>query len=166
MEFKNLRNAKRTKINFMKQYKFKINGNNYDVKIGNIEDYHVAVDVNGITYEVELEKKSTVAKTPKIVRSIAVPSTDSSDAVAKTSSTSAPKGGGTIKSPLPGVILKVHVKVGDTVSLSQELITLEAMKMENSIQADKAGVVQAIHFNSGDAVMEGDVLLTIGSNHG
>jgi len=147
----------------MKRYKFKINGNNYDVRIDSIEENQAALEVNGVSFEVELEKKSSVAKTPKLVRSVAVPSTDSSQAVAKTSSPSAPKGGGTIKSPLPGVILKVHVKVGDTVSLSQELITLEAMKMENSIQADKAGVVQAIHFNNGDSVMEGDVLLTIGS---
>ena len=112
-------------------------------------------------YSVELEKKSSVAKTPKLVRSVAVPSTDSSEATVKTSSPSAPKGGGTIQSPLPGVILKLHVKVGDTVQLSQELITLEAMKMENSIQADKAGIVEAIHFSTGDAVMEGDVLMTI-----
>lgn len=147
----------------MKRYKFKINGNSYDVRIDSIEENQAVLEVNGVSYEVELEKKSSVAKTPKLVRSVAVPSTDSSQAVAKTSSPSAPKGGGTIKSPLPGVILKVHVKVGDSVNLSQELITLEAMKMENSIQADKAGVVQAIHFNTGDSVMEGDVLLTIGS---
>lgn len=146
----------------MKRYKFKINGNSYDVKIDSIEENHAVVDVNGVSYEVELEKKSTVIKTPKLVRSVAIPTTDSSAATAKTSSPLAPKGGGTIKSPLPGVILKVHVKVGDIVNLSQELVTLEAMKMENSIQADKAGVVQAIHFNTGDSVMEGDVLLTIG----
>ena len=97
-----------------------------------------------------------------MVRSLAIPTTDSTAATAKTSSPSVPKGGGTIKSPLPGVILKVHVKVGDPVKLSQELITLEAMKMGNSIQGDNAGVVQAIHFNVGDSVMEGDVLLTIG----
>jgi glutaconyl-CoA/methylmalonyl-CoA decarboxylase subunit gamma len=147
----------------MKRYKFKINGNSYDVKIDSIEENQAIVDVNGVSFEVELEKKSSIAKTPKLVRSVAVPSTDSSQAVAKTSSPSAPKGGGTIKSPLPGVILKVHVKVGDVVNLSQELITLEAMKMENSIQADKAGVVQAIHFIAGESVMEGDILLTIGS---
>ncbi len=146
----------------MKRYKFKINGNNYDVKIQNLEESTANVEVNGIVYYVELEKKSTIAKTPILVRSVAVPTTDSSHSVAKTSHPNAPKGGGTIKSPLPGVILKTHVKVGDAVNLSQELITLEAMKMENSIQADKAGVVQAIHFNTGDSVMEGDILLTIG----
>lgn len=145
----------------MKKFNFKINGNSYEVKIDSLEDDLATVQVNGIAYSVELEKKSSVAKTPKLVRSVAVPTTDSSQSVAKTSNPSAPKGGGTIKSPLPGVILKLHVKVGDTVNLSQELITLEAMKMENSIQADKAGVVEAIHFNTNDAVMEGDVLITI-----
>lgn len=145
----------------MKKFNFKINGNSYEVKIDSLEDDLATVQVNGIAYSVELEKKSSVAKTPKLVRSVAVPTTDSSQSTAKTSSPSAPKGGGTIKSPLPGVILKLHVKVGDTVNLSQELITLEAMKMENSIQADKAGVVEAIHFNTNDAVMEGDVLITI-----
>ncbi|UPQ78615.1 hypothetical protein M0M57_13415 [Flavobacterium azooxidireducens] len=145
----------------MKKFNFKINGNNYEVKIDSLEDDLASVQVNGIAYSVELEKKSSVTKTPKLVRSVAVPTTDSSQSIAKTSNPSAPKGGGTIKSPLPGVILKLHVKVGDTVNLSQELITLEAMKMENSIQADKAGVVEAIHFNTNDAVMEGDVLITI-----
>lgn len=145
----------------MKKFNFKINGNSYEVKIDSLEDDLATVQVNGIAYSVELEKKSSVVKTPKLVRSVAVPTTDSTQSTAKTSSPAAPKGGGTIKSPLPGVILKLHVKVGDTVNLSQELITLEAMKMENSIQADKAGVVEAIHFNTNDAVMEGDVLITI-----
>ncbi|WP_396150298.1 biotin/lipoyl-containing protein [Flavobacterium sp.] len=145
----------------MKSFNFKINGNRYEVVIDNLEEDLAHIQVNGMDYTVELEKKSTVVKTPKLVRSVAVPSTDSSEATVKTSSPSAPKGGGTIQSPLPGVILKLHVKVGDTVQLSQELITLEAMKMENSIQADKAGIVEAIHFSTGDAVMEGDVLVTI-----
>lgn len=145
----------------MKKFNFKINGNQYEVKINSLEEDIASVEVNGNTYTVELEKKSTVAKTPKLMRTVSVPSTDSTKSEVKTSSPSAPKGGGTIKSPLPGVILKTHVKVGDVVSLSQELITLEAMKMENSVQADKAGEVIAIHFNTGDAVMEGDVLITI-----
>ena len=145
----------------MKKFNFKINGNQYEVVINTLEDDLATVEVNGTAYTVELEQKSTVVKTPKLMRTVAVPTTDSSQAIAKTSSPTAPKGGGTIKSPLPGVILKLHVKVGDVVSLSQELITLEAMKMENSVQADKAGEVIAIHFNTGDAVMQGDVLITI-----
>ena len=73
----------------------------------------------------------------------------------------APKGGGTIKAPLPGTILNVHVKVGDNVVMGQRLISLEAMKMENNIDSDKEGKVGSIKVKKGDAVMEGDVLIVI-----
>ena len=102
-----------------------------------------------------------MTKTPKLVRSVAVPSTDSHPSVAKTSNPSAPKGGGTIKSPLPGVVLNVFVKEGDTVSIGQKLLVLEAMKMENNIEADKGGRVVSLKKNKGDSVMEGDVLIVI-----
>jgi len=96
------------------------------------------------------------------VRSVSVPSTDSHPSIAKTSSPSAPKGTGTIKSPLPGVILDLLVKKGDTVKVGQRLLVLEAMKMENNIEADKAGIVVSIAKNKGDSVMEGDILIVIG----
>ena len=145
----------------MKTFNFKINGNRYEVLIDNLEEDLAHIQVNGMDYTVELEKKSTVVKTPKLVRTVAVPSTDSSEATVKTSSPSAPKGGGTIQSPLPGVILKLHVKVGDTVQLSQELITLEAMKMENEIQAATSGIVVAVNVTKGDAVTPDEALLEI-----
>ncbi len=146
----------------MKKYKFTIQGNQYEVEIQNIEDNVATVEVNGTTYEVEVDKTLQPVKTPKLVRTMSVPSTDSSRATAKTSSPSEPKGSGAIKSPLPGVIIKVHVAVGDTVKLGQKLLTLEAMKMENSIDADKEGKVAQIKFRQGDSVMEGDILIVIG----
>jgi biotin carboxyl carrier protein len=82
--------------------------------------------------------------------------------VAKTSSPSAPKGTGSIKSPLPGVILEMFVREGDIVKMGQKLLMLEAMKMENNIEADKAGKVISIMKQKGDAVMEGDILIVIG----
>jgi biotin carboxyl carrier protein len=81
--------------------------------------------------------------------------------VAKTRSPSAPKGGGNIQSPIPGVILDVLVKVGDTVNVGQKLLVLEAMKMENNIESDKSGRVAAILKQKGDSVMEGDILIVI-----
>jgi biotin carboxyl carrier protein len=101
-------------------------------------------------------------KTPKLIRSVSVPSTDTHPSTAKTSSPSSPKGTGTIKSPLPGVILELFVKEGDTVKIGQRLLVLEAMKMENNIESDKAGKVVSISKNKGDSVMEGDVLIVIG----
>jgi biotin carboxyl carrier protein len=82
--------------------------------------------------------------------------------VSKTSSPAAPKGTGSIKSPLPGVILDVYVREGDTVKIGQKLIMLEAMKMENNINADKEGRVASIKVSKGDSVMEGDILIVIG----
>ena len=145
----------------MKKFKFTINGNQYIADILSIDDTVAEVDVNGTVYTVEVDRSITITKTPKLVRSIAIPSTDSHPAVSKTSSPSAPKGSGNIKSPLPGIILTIHVKEGDTVKIGQILITLEAMKMENNIIADKEGTVSSIKVKQGGQVMEGDLLIVI-----
>lgn len=146
----------------MKKYKFKINGNEYDTEIINIEDDCAEIEVNGSVYKVEVDKQIKSSKTPKLVRPKAIPSTDSHPSLAKTSSPSTPKGAGNIKSPLPGVILDIFVREGDKVSMGQKLLMLEAMKMENNIEADKAGIVISINKSKGDAVMEGDILIVIG----
>ncbi len=146
----------------MKNFKFTIQGNKYDVNVLNIEDDIAEIEVNGTVYKVELEKKITTTKTPKLVRSYAVPSTETAPSQLKTSAPSAPKGAGFIKSPLPGVILEIFVKEGDKVSIGQKLITLEAMKMENNINADKEGIVKSLKVSKGDSVLEGDTLIEIG----
>lgn len=146
----------------MKKFKFSINGNPYEVEVDNVDEQSADVTVNGTTYAVEIDKSMPVTKTPKLLRSVAVPSTDASSHSPKTSSPGAPKGSGTIKSPLPGTILAIHVNVGDNVQFGQRLITLEAMKMENNINSDKEGTVTTLKVNKGDNVMEGDVLIVIG----
>ncbi len=146
----------------MKNFKFTINGNEYDAEIIGIEENTAEVSVNGVSYTVEIDRKMQTVKTPKLVRTMAVPSTDSHPSVSKTASPSAPKGTGSIKSPLPGVILEIFVREGDTVKIGQKLLMLEAMKMENNINADKEGRVSSIKVGKGDSVMEGDILIVIG----
>jgi biotin carboxyl carrier protein len=146
----------------MKNYKFTIHGNQYEVNVVTVEDNIAEVEVNGTNYRVEMEKAIQQTKTPKLVRNSAVPSTDSHPSVAKTSAPSAPKGAGYVKSPLPGVILELFVKEGDTVKQGQKLLCLEAMKMENNIDSDKDGKILKVNVNKGDSVMEGDILVTIG----
>ncbi|NTW31263.1 MAG: biotin/lipoyl-binding protein [Bacteroidetes bacterium] len=145
----------------MKKFKFTIKGNQYDVDILNIEDNIAEVQVNGNIYTVEVDKNIQQTKTPILVRTPAVPSTDVEKSTQKTSSPSFTKSGGTIKSPLPGAILNVHVKVGDKITMGQRLITLEAMKMENNIDSDKEGKIASIKVKKGDNVMEGDILIVI-----
>jgi glutaconyl-CoA/methylmalonyl-CoA decarboxylase subunit gamma len=146
----------------MKRFRFTINGNQYQTEILSIEDNVAEIEINGTKYYVEVNRDIKPVKTPKLVRSMAVPSTDVVPQVAKTSRPETPKGTGNIKSPLPGVILEVLVKAGDMVKLGQKLIVLEAMKMENNIDADQAGKVISVLKSKGDAVMEGDVLIIIG----
>ena len=146
----------------MKKYSFTINGNQYDVAVKNVDDNVAEVEVNGFNYSVEFDRSLETTKTPKLVRSQVVPSTDFTPSQQKTSSPAGPKGAGFVKSPLPGTIIDVHVNVGDTVKAGDKLITLEAMKMENIINSDKSGKVVSINAIKGAPVMEGDILVEIG----
>jgi biotin carboxyl carrier protein len=146
----------------MKKFKFTIQGNQYDVEILNIEDDVAEIEVNGTKYQVEIEKETKTSKTPRLVRSKSVPSTE--DTQAKTSKPTASKGTGHIKAPLPGTILEINVKPGDPVKTGDQILIMEAMKMENVIKSDREGKVESIKVNSGDNVLEGDILVEIGSN--
>ncbi|MSO79692.1 MAG: biotin/lipoyl-binding protein, partial [Acidimicrobiia bacterium] len=71
-------------------------------------------------------------------------------------------GDGVISAPMQGTIVKVLVTEGDEVEAGQELLVLEAMKMENHINALGAGTVKEIRVGPGDTVGPGDVLIVIG----
>ena len=70
--------------------------------------------------------------------------------------------GKTVLAPLPGKVIDIKVKVGDTVAPGQEVVVLEAMKMENSITADFGGVVKQILVAVGDNVATDAIILEIG----
>lgn len=142
----------------MKKYTIKVNGNDYTVKIKNVEDKLVSLTVNDVLYEVEVEGLAT-NPTRMSTKEVQTPVLQSSEPVVKpvvTSGTAHP-----LRSPLPGVVLELLVKEGDSVKTGQTLLILEAMKMENNIGADRDGVIEKINAHKGDAVLEGDVLLTI-----
>ena len=64
-----------------------------------------------------------------------------------------------IKAPMPGLVLEIMVKAGDAVSEGDQLLILEAMKMENVIKAPGEGVVKAILVNPKDAIEKNAVLI-------
>ena len=145
----------------MKEYKYTINGNKYNVTIGDIEENIAHVEVNGVPYTVEMEKAPDAPK--KVVRPV-VAAAPAAAAAPEPAKVSRPAGGGGksgIKSPLPGVILQVKVNVGDQVTKGQVLMVLEAMKMENNILSDKDGKVAAINVSKGDSILEGTDLIVI-----
>ena len=142
----------------MKQYKYKINGNLYNVTVNDIEENIARVEVNGTPYTVEMDKPVKAAPKP-VTRPASAPKTSTgAPVVARPAATSSKSG---IKSPLPGVILDIKVKEGDTVKKGQLIAILEAMKMENNINADKDGVVSAVKVNKGDSALEGTDLIII-----
>lgn len=150
----------------MKEYNFKINGNDYTVGIDIVNNTEADVIVNGASYAVEVldanEKTSSVVAKPQVA---AIPASHpvqpSAVTVTKTATVRVAAGESPVKSPLPGVILNVNVKEGDKVSVGQTLMVLEAMKMENNIDSDRAGVVKSVKVTRGDSVLEGDVLITL-----
>lgn len=153
----------------MKDYSLKINGNQYDISIDNInaESTLANVIVNGVAYEVEIageeasrSKKPQVVPTPKGTN-LSVTPTTAAPSAPKAARPAAGGAGFSVKSPLPGTVVKVNVKEGDRVSAGQTLVVLEAMKMENNIDADRGGVVKQILVQQGGTVMEGDTLLVI-----
>ncbi len=141
----------------MKEYKYKINGNEYKVVIGEQKENLVEVEVNGTAYQVEMEEKPKEEIKP-VVKPVAAPAAEAPAAAAPARPAAGKSG---VKSPLPGVIIDIKVKVGDAVKKGQTVLLLEAMKMENNINADKDGTVTAINVNPGDSVLEGTDLVII-----
>ena len=146
----------------MKSYRFKINGNEYNVEINSVEGSNASVTVNGTAYQVELENapSAPVQAVPAApVAAAPAPAAPTAPAAPKPAASGAGKA---VTSPLPGVIIAVKVNVGDSVKAGQEVAVLEAMKMENSIEATHVGTVTAIHVAKGDSILEGAAVVTIG----
>ena len=145
----------------MKEYKYKINGNEYAVAINEVCDTTAKVTVNGAEYTVEWEKPVEEKPVVKVQPVAAKPTAAPAPAAAKPAATAAVNGYA-IKTPLPGVIIDIKVNVGDTVAKGQTVVVLEAMKMENNINADRDGKVTEIRVAKGDTVADGAVLVVLG----
>ena len=155
----------------MKTYQYKVKGVDYEVEIAEVEGNIAKVNVNGIPFELELQKPINAAKHPTMNRpKVAAPI---SQAPAAPSAGSAPSqatqpakasqvgSGNPVKAPLPGTITDIKVQPGQQVSVGDTLVVLEAMKMQNNIESEYAGQVTSIVVKPGETVMEGAVLLTI-----
>lgn len=120
----------------MKNYTITVNGNVYEV----------SVEENGAGANVATPQTSTVKAAPK--------------AAAKPASTGA-AGAIKINAPMPGKILKINVKAGDSVKKGDVLMVLEAMKMENEIQAPNDGVVASVNVAASESVESGQLLASL-----
>ena len=147
----------------MKTYRFKINGNGYEVAINSVEGQTASVTVNGTPYTVELEEAPAAPVQVVPVQAAPVQAAAVQSAPAQPAASAPASGAGkAVTSPLPGVIIAIKVNVGDVVKAGQEVAVLEAMKMENSIEATHDGTVTAINVSKGDSVLEGAPVVTTG----
>jgi len=137
----------------MKKFKFTIRGNEYEVEVKKMEDNHAKIEVNGTTYNVELNKEQTISKTP-ILRRPHIKHPEGSHKIKKVEEAVYK-----VRAPLPGNVLQVFVKQGDEVKKGDKLLQYEAMKMENDLLSEKDGVVTEIKVNVGDTVLQDDDLI-------
>lgn len=140
----------------MKEFKYTIDGKEYQVAISDINDDNVAeVTVNGEAFSVQLEKPAEPEKKKvELGKPVAEESSDAAPA-ANINAANA------VKAPLPGTISSVEVEVGQEVKAGDTLVVLEAMKMQNNIEAEQDGKVTAIAVKVGQAVLEDDPLVVI-----
>ena len=158
----------------MKDLTLTINGKEYKVTIEKFGSEEAVLVVDDQKYTVGL-KDLGIEKAPDNAYS------GSGDVGQTTTSKKAPKaaaasssdvsssvdvGGGvdtgdSIKAPLPGLIMDIKVKVGDTITSGQNVMIMEAMKMENHIPATVGGVIKSLEVKVGDSVAEGQVLLVL-----
>jgi len=151
----------------MNKYQYKVQGVDYEVEIEEVEGNIAKVNVNGIPFEVELQKPINAAKHPQLSKpKVEAPKPVAAAPVAApapAAQPAAPAGAGSpVKAPLPGTVTELKVTVGQQVNVGDVVLVLEAMKMQNNIEAEYAGTVSSITVKQGDTVMEGAVLMTIG----
>ena len=123
------------------------------------------ITVNGVTYEVDVEEvggapvAAPVARPAVAAAPVAAPAAAPVAAPAAAAPVAA---GESVKAPMPGTLLDVKVKVGDTVKKGDVLCILEAMKMENEIMAPADAKVVQVVAAKGASVNSGDVLVVLG----
>ena len=138
----------------MKNFRFKIHDNNYNVKIVSHEGSMIELEVNGTSYSVKMKEEIKKTKTPTLVRAA---SKRPSEPLKVNPSSSKTK----IVAPIPGVVLSLDAKVGDLIKVGDRLLVLEAMKMENNIVSEKAGTITAVKVSLGQQVLQNETMIEL-----
>ena len=122
---------------------------------------NLIVTVNGVAYNVTVEEGTgaAVASAPVAAAPPAAPAPAAAPAAPAAPAGAA--GSVTVTAPMPGNILDVKVKAGDSVKAGDTLLILEAMKMENEISAPQDGTIASVNVRKGDVVNSGDLLCTM-----
>ncbi len=143
----------------MSRYTLKVNDRQYTAEVKEITAEQARIVVDDTEYTVDLIE---LGRRPSVAPARVHSDRPAAAPVQKMRpSAAAMDSGGTITAPLPGLILQLKVKEGDTVSAGQCVMVMEAMKMENQITAPHNGSVKKVFVTEGDSVGEGDALVEI-----
>ena len=140
--------------------KYIINDMEYNVTVNSVAGDKAEVTVNGVVYQVKIENNEVVNAVPASAQPAAAPVAAAPVSPA-TPAAPAAGAGKPVKSPLPGVIVAVKVKVGDAVKNGQVVAVLEAMKMENEIFAPVDGTITSLPVSKGASVQTDEVIAAI-----
>lgn len=140
----------------MKKFDFNINGDDYNVHIKSIEGDTAEIEVNGTPYSVKIKQEIKTSKTPILVRKEGQSKSADKRIIENLSpvSSSSKPSAKAIKSPLPGSVIKVMVKEGDSFKEGDVLMVMESMKMENNILAERSGTIVKVCAPAGTAVLQ------------
>jgi biotin carboxyl carrier protein len=144
----------------MRKYQLTINDKQITVNLRELTAEAAEVEVDGTNYRITIDAisqdRDSIEQTPP--RSLANPAPTASPAPAASQTGNSD---GVLCAPIPGSILALYVKVGDSVKAGQPLFKMEAMKMENEINSRINGTVTAILVSAGDSVAQGQELIHV-----
>jgi biotin carboxyl carrier protein len=153
----------------VKKYRITINDNVYDIEINHVDDEKASVVVNGVSYEVGIEKvrerkggKTLEATTNNIIPTSVARDKKTVPAQKDITPSVGENSGWKIAAPMSGLIIDLLVKEGDQVQAGETVLRMEAMKMENDINSPYDGFVKKIMVTKGMEVREGEVLVVFG----
>jgi|GEM_PF-519839 len=156
----------------MSQHVLRIGGREYQAEVKELTPEHATIVVDGKEYAVDIvqlgRRKITAEAGHAAPAAAPAPAAGPRPALAP----SAPSGSGVrpaplargeggIVAPMPGLVLSIRAKEGDTVAAGQTLLVMEAMKMENAISSPYAGTVAKVYVREGDSIGEGDLLVEV-----
>jgi len=150
----------------MNTHLLRIAGRDYKAEVKELTPERAVVIVDGKEYAVDLVRIGRKSMAPAAARPVASGGVQVA-APAPPAAAAAPRPGpsargeGGITAPMPGLIIAVKVKEGDTVQAGAVLLVMEAMKMENAITASYNGTVTKICVREGDSISEGDLLVEV-----
>ncbi len=147
----------------MRTLKITVNNKDYEVEVGDLSASPIDVVVNGKAYSVSLEAAEMVAAAPAAAAAVPAATPRSAPAPVTPKPQPVVNAGpveNQIRVPMPGTILDVMVKAGDTVKPGQQICALEAMKMKSAVRSNRDGKIAAVHVADGQKVAHGDPIVT------